>query len=265
LLNAVNFVGAAPVLAEIDPETYNLDPEDVKKRLTDRTKAIIVPHIFGLSADLDDLLALNVPVIEDCAQAVGSTYRRQYVGTFGEASIFSFYATKVMTTGEGGMVVSNSKGLIDRIKDLREYDNRDDYKIRYNYKMTDIQAAIGLAQLDRIEMFIERRREIAKSYNEAFDPLGLQLPPQDSSHIYYRYVIGVGVNADPLIQTFRKQGIGCARPVYLPLHRYLNLGGYSRTEKAWEQTVSIPIYPSLTKENTDRVIKKIIKSFKQTA
>jgi len=263
LLNAIKYIGAVPIMAEIDPETYNLDPDDVRKRLTSRTKVVIVPHLFGLTADMEGLLALNVPIIEDCAQAVGSTYQHKHVGTFGHAAVFSFYATKVMTTGEGGMVISNSKDLIDRVKDLREYDQKDDYKVRYNYKMTDIHAAIGMAQLDRLETFIERRVEIAKQYDEAFDPLGLQLPPKVPGHIYFRYVIGFGADSRPYIKALREHGIGCARPVYLPLHRYLRLKGYPRTEKAWEQTISIPIYPSLSRGETDRVIEMFIETFRK--
>ncbi|MBU0699198.1 MAG: DegT/DnrJ/EryC1/StrS aminotransferase family protein, partial [Proteobacteria bacterium] len=124
LLNAVRYTGAEPVLAEIDPDTYNLEPDDVRRKLTSRTKAVVVPHLFGLPADMEGLLDLNVSIIEDCAQAVGSTYRQKCVGTFGKAAVFSFYATKVMTTGEGGMVVSASKDFMDRVRDLREYDNR---------------------------------------------------------------------------------------------------------------------------------------------
>jgi dTDP-4-amino-4,6-dideoxygalactose transaminase len=263
LLNAVKYVGAAPILAEIDPENYNLDPDDVKRRLTKRTKAVIVPHLFGLAADMEDLLALNVPVIEDCAQAIGSTYRQKCVGTFGEAAIFSFYATKVMTTGEGGMVVSDSKDLIDSVRDLREYDNKDKYKIRYNYKMTDIHAAIGLVQLSRIEEFIRRRRAIAKSYDQAFESIDLQLPPREQGHIYFRYVLGLGTDSNPWIRKLQGEGIGCARPVYRPLHQYLGLKGFGRTEKAWKESLSIPIYPSLTEEDVDRVVKGLINTYKE--
>lgn len=263
LLNAVKYVGAAPVLAEIDPENYNLDPDDVKRRLTKRTKAVIVPHLLGLAADMEGLLALNVPIIEDCAQAIGSTYRRKCVGTFGEAAIFSFYATKVMTTGEGGMVVSDSKDLMDRVRDLREYDNKDKYKIRYNYKTTDIHAAIGLAQLARIEMFIRRRRAIARSYDQAFESLDLQLPPRERGHIYFRYVLGLGTDAGSWIRKLKGEGIGCARPVYRPLHQYLGLKRFPRTEKAWKESLSIPIYPSLTEEDVNRVIKGLIITYKE--
>ncbi len=108
LLHAVQYVGARPVLAEIDPLIFNIDPDDVQKRITTRTGAIIVPHLFGAAADLDKLLKLNVPIIEDCAQAVGGTYQQKPLGTFGDIAIFSFYATKVMATGEGEMVTSNA-------------------------------------------------------------------------------------------------------------------------------------------------------------
>lgn len=263
LLNAVKYVGAAPVLAEIDPETYNLDPDDVKRRLTKRTKAVIVPHLFGLAADMEDLLALNVPIIEDCAQALGSTYSQKCVGTFGEAAIFSFYATKVMTTGEGGMVVSDSKDLIDRVRDLREYDNKDKYKIRYNYKTTDICAAIGLVQLPRIEKFLQRRRAIARSYDQAFESLDLQLPLREQGHIYFRYVLGLGTDSSSWIRKLKGKGLGCARPVYRPLHQYLGLEGFGRTEKAWKESLSIPIYPSLNEESVDRVIKGVINTYKE--
>lgn len=261
LLNAVNYVGAEPVLADIDPVTYNLDPDDVKVRLTGHTKAVVVPHLFGLTADMEGLLSLGVPIIEDCAQAVGGMYRHKSVGSLGDAAIFSFYATKVMTTGEGGMVVSDSRELIDRIKGLRAYDKIDAYKIRYNYKMTDIQAAMGRVQLDRLNNLIERRRAIAKKYQQAFETFDLKLPPDDPEHIYYRYVIGLKTDADHRIQKLRAKGIECARPIHVPLHNLLALKGYPQTETAWRQSLSIPIYPSLTDEEIDRVIEVLRGAF----
>ena len=186
LLNAVNYTGATPVLADIHPDTCNLDAADVKKRINARTRAIIVPHLFGMAADLDPLLEFDVPLIEDCAQAVGAEYKQRAVGTFGVAAIYSFYATKVITTGEGGMVVSGSKDIVDRIRDLKSYDQKEDYRTRFNYKMTDIQAALGLSQLDRLDTIIRRRRAIAEKYTKSFNELDLNLPPDDSGHIYFR-------------------------------------------------------------------------------
>jgi dTDP-4-amino-4,6-dideoxygalactose transaminase len=260
LLHAVQYVGAKPVLAEIDPLTYNMDPADVQKRLTRRTKAIIVPHMFGLAADLDNFLELNVPVIEDCAQAVGGTYHNRALGTFGKVAIFSFYATKVMTTGEGGMVVSKSPEIMERIRDLKTYDEKSAQGIRFNYKMTDIQAALGEVQLARLDGFIDRRRRIAGQYFERLKSSDITLPSDDAEHIYYRFVIGLESNCDPIVQNLVQQGIGCARPVFLPIHRYLAIEDYPLTDKVWETALSIPIYPSLETAAIDFLIAHFIKN-----
>jgi len=259
LLNAVYYVAARPVLTDIDPDTGNMDPLDAKKRITRRTRAIIVPHMFGLAADLSGIAALGVPVIEDCAQAVGGTYAGKPVGTLGQAAVFSFYATKVMTTGEGGMVVSGSKKLIERIRDLREYDGKPEYKIRYNYKMTDIQAALGLAQLAKLETFIQRRRRIAGTYSRFLQDYGLKLPGPDPGHIYFRYVVGLGADSAPLIQNLRQKGVMGAKPVYRPLHRYLKQKGFTNTDKVWRSSVSLPIYPGLARSDADRVLSNFVK------
>jgi perosamine synthetase len=257
LLNAVRYVGATPVPAEIDPDTCNLDPADVKRRMTRHTKAVIVPHLFGLSADLDGFLKLGVPIIEDCAQSAGGSYHQKPLGASGAAGIFSFYATKVLTTGEGGMVVSNSKEIIERVKDLKTYDKKGDYKTRFNYKMTDIQAALGLVQLTRLDWFIRRRRTIARHYLEAFKSMRLKLPPESPDHIYYRFVISLDKGSKRFSRNLLQKGIGCARPVYLPLHQCLALEGFPVTESAWKYSLSIPIYPSLSDEEVDRVKKAV--------
>ena len=257
LLNAVNYTGAAPVLADIHPDTYNLDAADVK-RINARTRAIIVPHLFGMAADLDPLLALDIPLIEDCAQAAGAEYKQRTVGTFGIAAIYSFYATKVITTGEGGMVVSSSRDIIDRIRDLKSYDQKEDYRTRFNYKMADIQAALGLVQLDRLDSIIRRRRDIAGQYTRFFKDLDLGLPPDDCGHIYFRYAVGLKTNPEPWIQHLARQGIGSDRPIYLPLHRQLQLEGCPESEKAWNHSLSIPIYPSLTDPEVNRIIDAVL-------
>jgi perosamine synthetase len=258
LLNAVNYAGATAVLADICPNTYNLDAADVKKRLSSRTKAIIVPHLFGMAADLDPLLALDVPIIEDCAQAVGAVYNKRPVGTFGVAAIYSFYATKVITTGEGGMVVCNAKDIAERIRDLKTYDQKDDYKIRFNYKMSDIQAVLGLTQLEQLNFILRRRKAIAEQYTRAFKVLDLNLPPDDSGQIFFRYVIGLKSDSKPGIEALSRKGIGCDRPVYLPLHRQMQRKGCPVSEKAWKNSLSIPIYPSLNDEAVTRVIGAVL-------
>jgi len=254
LLNAVNYVGATPIVADIDPYSYNLDPADVEKRLTPRTAAIIVPHMFGRPAELVRLLKFDTPLIEDCAQSLGSSIEGRLTGSFGELAVFSFYATKVITTGEGGMVVARSKRLAERIRDLREYDNRDDYKLRFNYKITDIQAAMGLEQLDRLPELIHRRRMIAAAYDAALAALPANLPTRDTGHIYFRYVISAHSTAPTVVRRLKMKQVQAAQPVYKPLHRYLGLQGYSGAEAAWRKAVSIPIYPSLSDDEVQRII-----------
>jgi perosamine synthetase len=261
LLNAVRYVGAEPVLADIDARSGNIDPADARKRLTRRTRAVIVPHLFGCPADLRQLLTIGVPVIEDCAQAIGARYRGRPVGSFGQAAVFSFYATKVITTGEGGMVLSGSRRLLARIRDLRQYDRRTDDRLRFNYKMTDIQAAVGISQLARLDDFIATRRRIAQRYFRAFEPMGLSLPPRDPGHIYYRFVVDAGRSAAPLIRSLQQQGIFCEAPVHRPLHRRLKRRGYPAAERAARRWLSIPIYPLLTPAETDRIVAAIARTY----
>ena len=263
LLNAVRYVGALPVAADSDPDTYNIDPSDIEKKITAKTKAIIVAHMFGLAADMDRILKLGIPVIEDCAQAVGAAWAEKPVGLFGQAAVFSFYATKVMTTGEGGMVVSHSQELMDKVKDLRDYDQKNDDKLRYNYKMTDIQAAIGIAQLDRLDFFIDQRRKIARNYSDAFNTLDFQAPGFNPGHIYFRYVIKLNIKADASewIDRLKDRGIGCERPVFKPIHQYLGLKGFRFTDDLYHRLISIPIYPKLSDEETGRVIQAVTENF----
>ena len=253
LLNAVRYVRATPVLAEVDPLTHNIDPDDVKKRLSGSTKAIVVPHLFGLPADLSALTSFGVPVIEDCAQAVGAEYEGRKTGTLGHAAVLSFYATKVMTTGEGGMVISNSREFMDRIRDLRDYDQKNDPVVRYNYKMTDIQASIGLCQFEQLPNFIRMRKKIAHEYCAAFEKFPVDLPLKGEGHIYYRYIIGMRKDVKPVIDALEGKGIMCALPVYMPIHRYLKQSGYPVTERIWRESLSIPIYPSLKQEEIRRI------------
>lgn len=262
LLYAVQYIGATPVVADIDPVTHNIAPQDVQKRVTPRTKAIIVPHLFGLAADLDKLAVFGVPLIEDCAQAVGATYQQRPLGTFGDAAIFSFYATKVMTTGEGGMFVSDSKDVIERARDLKTYDQKEATNLRFNYKMTDIGAALGLVQLSRLDAFVGRRREIARRYVESFKPLNLKLPFDDREHLYYRFVVNLEKDYELSIRKLTQKGIGCARPVFLPIHRHLKIHGYPVSDEAWRTSLSIPIYPSLTDNEIERIITGFMDGYK---
>jgi dTDP-4-amino-4,6-dideoxygalactose transaminase len=214
-----------------------------------------------MAADMEALLDLDVPIIEDCAQSIGATYHQHPVGTLGQVAIFSFYATKVLTTGEGGMIATNSAKIAARIKDLKAYDKRKDYKIRFNYKMNDIQAALGITQLKQLGHLIRRRKKIAARYNRAFNSLGLRLPPTDTGQIYFRYVLGLNMDSSPWIDKLATSGIICERPIHFPLHRNLKLGGYPATDKAWRQSLSIPIYPTLTDSEISRIYESVTVCF----
>ena len=252
-LHAVYHSGATPVLVDVDPATGNMDPDDLKKRLTSKSKAIIAVHLFGLPADMDDILALGLPVIEDCAQSLGANLGGQMLGTLGAISICSFYATKLITTGEGGMLLSRDSKILSMARDLRDYDKRDSFAIRFNYKMTDLQAGLGRSQLGKLEGFLGQREKLASVYTEQLATLPCTLPLAQEGRIYYRYVVSVQGNITELIQKLLNMGIEVARPVYRPLHRYFNLGGYPGAEMAWKSHLSLPIHPSLTSQDVHRV------------
>jgi perosamine synthetase len=260
LWHAVRYTGAKPVLADIEGEAFNLSALDVMPRLTKNTKAIIVPHMFGQSADIDALLKLGIPIIEDCAQSLGSNYRGQPTGTFGVAAIFSFYATKVIAAGEGGMVFSRDWKLIDRIRDMRDYDEKDTLVTRFNYKLTDLQASLGMSQLKKLPAFIARRHDIARRYDRVLSKSGLPPPinKPDRNHSYFRYVFLLE-DIDRFLEDMGRQRIICRQPVFRPLHDYLGLTGFEITNRIWRRAVSVPIYPGLTDEETETISSHMIK------
>lgn len=262
-LHAVEYVGATPRLADSDPETYNLDPANVRRRLTRRTRAIIVPHLFGLPADLDALLRLGPPVIEDCAQALGARYGGRLVGTFGAVTALSFYATKLFTTGEGGMVLSRDRRLLARIRDLRDYDERSRHATRFNYKLTDMQAALGRSQLRRFPAMLARRAAIAARFHRTWAALSIGLPESDRgrTHVYHRFVIACRGGAAAAARRLAALGITARRPVFRPLHRVLGLDGFPGAEHAYRHALSVPIYPALTAQEAEVVIRGLQRTF----
>ncbi len=272
--NAVRYTGARPVLADCANDGWDIDAEWVERYLklktkSRRVKAIIIVHLFGKPVNLDDFMDLSkrysIPIIEDCALSVGAEYKGRKVGSFGEISVFSFYATKVMTTGEGGMIVSNSKELLRRARDLREYDQKGDNTLRFNYKMTDFQAALGISQLKRLPEFIKKRRWIAKKYMRGMDGLPFSIPGKDdpAGNIFFRFVIKTDA-ADRFIQGMHRKGILCRRPVFMPVHRITGHRILPHAEHIWEKAVSLPIYPSLSEDLIGRIIagtKIVMKGF----
>jgi dTDP-4-amino-4,6-dideoxygalactose transaminase len=205
----------------------------------------------------------GIPVVEDCAQSVGAELSDCKVGTLGDLSIFSFYATKVITCGEGGMVASNRPELTATIADLCDYDNRDDYRPRYNYKMTDFQAAMGLVQLARLPGFIQRRREIAQRYDTGLQDLPLRRPEtqSDQQPIYFRYVVQLA-NPESLQNHLRDHEISAARPVFKPYQLLIGNNDCPASLRLWHESLSLPIYPLLQNEEVDQVI-AIIRNYYQ--
>ena len=262
-LHAIQYVGATPRLADVDLGTYNLDPVDVRRHLTRRTRAIIVPHQFGLPADLDALLSFGIPVIEDCAQAIGAQYGERPAGTLGTVSVVSFYATKLLTTGEGGMVLSRDRRLLARIRDRRDYDERRLHALRYNYKLTDFQAALGRSQLRRLPAMLARRAAIAGRYRRQWASLPITLPPhgRGRSHVYHRFVIGVPASARIAARRMAELGVTARSPVYRPIHLTLGLVGFPGATHAFRHALSMPVYPTLTPREEGIVIRAVQKVF----
>jgi perosamine synthetase len=249
LLNAVYHCRATPRIVDIDEETMNISLVATRKAFTKKTAAIIIPHMFGNPVkNMDDFLSLGSPIIEDCAQSLGATYHGTMTGTSGEIAMFSFYATKIITTGHGGMVVSRNEKLLERIKDLREYDKKDAYEIRYNYCTTDLQGRMGRIQLEKLPFFLRQRAKRAQWYEKNLSGLaGVVLPPKGG--IYYRYVVKItGRRLQKILEKLHQNGIEAQRPVFIPLHRYLGLDGFAATEKVFTEALSLPIYPRLNAE-----------------
>ena len=258
VLQAVRHTGAEPVLVDVDPMTMNLDPDALKRIAPAHLKAVIVPHLFGLPADLDAILAIGVPVIEDCAHAIGARYNNRPVGGLASVSIYSFYATKMLTTGEGGMVVGRDTGMEARVRALRDYDCPDGSRLRFNYKLTEMQAAIGLVQLRKLPDFLARRRALANTYRQAWKdlPVGQPVEKPDRLNSYYRYTLRLPTvgSLPALIEQFEQAGVACRRPVTRPIHQFYGSFSCPGADDIFDRTLSVPLYPSLSESESEIVI-----------
>jgi perosamine synthetase len=232
--NAVTLTGADLILVDCDPYTWTIDPAEVQKKITRRTKAIIPVHLYGHPADMDAIMEAAAThgayVIEDAAEAHGAEYKGRRAGSLGHLGCFSFYANKIITTGEGGMIVTDDAGLAAKARKLRDqaYESERRFwhrELGFNYRLTNVQAAIGVAQMERIDEFVETRRRNAQLYNEPLaNVVGLTLPPQAewAKSVYWMYSLLVGdgfcVTRDELIASLRLQGID-SRPFFCAIHR----------------------------------------------
>lgn len=275
--NAILYVGAKPVFADIDPLTYNLDPREVAKKITRKTKTILVVHIFGQPADMALLMRLakrhNLKIIEDACESLGATYHGRRVGTFGESAVFAFYPNKQMTTGEGGMIATNDRKILGLCRSLRNQgraENRqwlDHTRLGYNYRLGEMAAALGLSQLDKLDFMISQRRKIAGWYAKHLRRHRAIIRPPvirpGNTHTWFVYVVRVakkGVDRNKIIEVLSKKGIS-TKP-YLPsIHLFdfyrrrfgYRPGDFPRAEEVSREALALPIYVGL-KEKDVKII-----------
>jgi perosamine synthetase len=278
--NCALYNGLRPVFADVDPKTFNIDPDDLQKRITPKTRAVIGVHLYGQPFDLSAVSDIcqdgKIALVEDCAQAHGAEFRGKKVGSFGSAGCFSFYPTKNMTTGEGGMITTNDDALAARLRLLRSHGDTGKYNhatLGYNYRMMNLQGAIGLVQLSRLEEFTAQRIANAAFLNENIMIKGITTPYQakDVRHVYHQYVVRVeesfASSREKLMEYLQAKGIGSAvhypKAVYKqPLYREL---GYTNescpvSEEVSRKVLSLPVHPSLRKEDV-KYISETINSF----
>jgi perosamine synthetase len=267
-VSAILFTGATPVFVDIEPDTYLMDAGRIEAAITSRTRAICPVSLFGVVADMDAIQAIadrhGLIVVEDACQAHGALYRGRKAGSFGYAA-FSLYATKNMTTAEGGFVNTNDDRLADWISLYRNQGMRQRYQheiLGYNFRMTDIAAAIGLVQLDKLERNVVRRQAIARRYDEGLADLPVQLPvcPEGRTHVYHQYTLTVGPERDQIVAEMREAGVSCGIYYPIPCHRaqYVQEMGIEAdlpvTDSVAAATMSLPMFPGLTEAEQDQVI-----------
>lgn len=277
--NAVTYCGARPVFVDSEPETWNLNPIWVREKITPRTKAIIVVHLYGHPVDMDPVLKVakrhGLFVIEDAAEAHGAEYKGHRVGSLGDLAIFSFYGNKILTTGEGGMVVTNREGLAQKVRQLKGQGMDPERRywfpiVGYNYRMTHIQAALGLAQLEKIGWNLKRRREIAMWYYKHFrDARGLILPVEKkwAKNAYWLFSIvldqDVQIERDELMKVLMEQGIE-TRPFFysmhtLPPYQAIAEGcSFPVADRLASRGINLPTWAGLTEEEVTYICETLI-------
>ena len=281
--NCVLYCGGTPVFADVDPKTYNIDSEDIRRKITDRTKAIIAVHLAGQPCDMDAIHSLareyGLIVIEDGAHALGSVYKGKKVGCLSDMTTFSFHPVKPITTGEGGMIVTDNEDFYKKMVLFRSHGiTRDDsimtrndgpwfyqqFDLGYNYRITDIQCALGCSQMKKLDRFLAQRKKIVARYNEAFADCDNIITPyqlSDTESGWHLYIVQVK-NCDrrQVFENMREKGIG-VNVHYIPvyMHPYYQEHGYenvhcTNAEEIYSHIISLPLYPGLTSEQQDYVI-----------
>ncbi len=268
---AVVLAGGRPVFADIDAETYNLAPSEVEKKITKKTKAVVPVDLYGLSADMEPIREIadkqGLSVVEDAAQAHGLSYKGRAAGAFADAACWSLYASKNMTTGEGGVVTTNDEGVAELLRMVRTHGEKAKYAseiLGCNYRMSEIQAAIGSVQLEKLPAFLAKRTQNAQMLTEILsksDKLCLPSEPKNGKHSWYLYTArlykGTEAQRNQLLEQLHQKGIGAEAYYVNPVHLmpyYLNNFGavkLEETEKAAKQVFSLPIHPGVTPEQVE--------------
>jgi dTDP-4-amino-4,6-dideoxygalactose transaminase len=273
--NSPLFCEATPVFCDVDLRTFNIDPDKIKKLITKKTKAIMPVHLYGQAADMKPISEIaeehDVNVIGDAAQAHGATYNGKMVGSFNDLECFSFYPTKNMTTSEGGMVTTNNDELAEKAISLRNH-GREKTKwgyehgcLGYNYRMTDIAAAIGIEQLKKLPKFNEIRRRNAQYFNEHLAGVEIPYVLPNAQHVYHQYTIK-SKNRDALIQNLKKNEIGFGIYYPQPLHFYKHLKKYAHNDlknskSLANEVLSLPIHPALTGQDLEKIVEVVNGAF----
>lgn len=289
--NTIINVGAKPVFADIRADTYNINPDEIVKKITSKTRAIIPVHYGGQPCEMDEIIKIakehDLYVIEDAAHAIGAKYKNKKIGTIGDVTCFSFYAIKNITTGDGGAIATNNKKLSEKIRKLslhginknawNRYSSKGNwyYEVEYpgyKYNLTDIQSAIGLVQLPKLDNFIERRREISEMYNHGFEKNDAITTPFTSKdvyhakHLYPILVNGLNINRNDFIEELKEMNIGTSvhfipmhyHPFYKKTFKYKK-GDFPITENVFKNLISLPLYPDMSNANVNYVIKCVKK------
>lgn len=277
--NVVELVGAKPVFVDIQLDTFNIDMTQIEAKIKKNTKAIIPVHEFGLAANLDDIIDMSKKyglfVIEDAACALGTTYKEEFAGTKGDIGCFSLHPRKAITTGEGGIIVTNNDEIASKLQILRNHgmtmtDGIVDFvQAGFNYRMTDIQGAIGNVQIEKLDYIIERRRQLANEYFKGLvDNKRLLLPKKynDCSHIYQTYYVLLhsSLDRDNIMKELRDNGIECNYGAY-PLHslsfykrKYsYDVSEYTNSATAYKQGIALPLHSKMSTDDVEYVVKKV--------
>jgi dTDP-4-amino-4,6-dideoxygalactose transaminase len=282
--NSIRHAGATPVFADIDPQTYNLDPDRTEAAVTPRTKAIMLVHQIGMPVDIDQFLAIGekygIKILEDAACAIGSRYKGKSIGGHSEMACFSFHPRKVITTGEGGMITTNNVAYAQRLRLLRQHGMSvpdtvrhaakqvilEDYVcVGYNFRMTDIQAAVGVEQMKRLDWIVQRRREIAARYTAALAShpwLRAPYVPEYAEFNFQSYAVqfteDAPIGRDDLMQRLLDQGISTRRGIMLahlePAYAGPETQPLKNSECASARSLLLPLYPQMASEEQDRVL-----------